>query len=614
MCGIAGLIGCEGVGVDKRYLTPMEEALKHRGPDGRGESFGGRVGLVMRRLSIIDVAGGGQPLYNEDRSVEIVGNGEIYNYVEIKRELLKAGHKLRTGSDIEMVVHLYENYGEKCVDFLRGMFVLALYDKKKRRVLLIRDRMGEKPLYWTKTGEGIAFASEMKALLKAKGIKKTLNREAINDYFHFFYVPEPQTMFLGIKKLSPGTMLIIDLDSDKVEEKQYWNPGGILPKLEGDPTKKIREVFKESCLLTLRSDVPVGISLSGGIDSGAILAATAPFYKDRMKAFSIGYEGKPKSDERQMARKLAKRFKVEFIEKEISVKEVVNHFPRLVWDMDDPIADIAGHSIYSVSRLARDNKVPVLLGGLGGDELFWGYPWTGEAIKTTLSRINHRGWRDWWSRIMEGGEKNKMTFYQLNPGFNYTKQFTNKLFANRFRGSLGNAMADRYMDLEGEVTALGVAKKGLDLIRDVWLLSNCIALGDRLSMAASIELRSPFLDYRLVETVLTSKKAVLGFEKQPKYWLKKAVRGILPEEVLNRPKQGFTPPVSEWLKGILQKYISLLKGGFLTGEGIISTQGVRILSDTWLGLPMYWYAIYQIVLLEIWGREYYYQQEPEELR
>lgn len=613
MCGIAGKIVKGNRRVDKKQVNILQDALSHRGPDGDGEEVKGKVGLGMRRLSIIDIDGGQQPLYSEDKRIVVVGNGEIYNYIELQKELKKKGHSLRTGSDIETIAHLYEDYGWRCVEHLRGMFAVALYDKKTQKIILMRDRFGEKPLYWAKVPNGIVFSSEMKSILKAKGISKKINFDSINKYFHYFYVPEPETMFEGINKLPPANILILDLKTWKSEMIHYWKPAEIQPVKTKNISEKIRETLAESCRMTLRSDVPVGISLSGGIDSGAILALSAPFYKEKMKAFSIGYKGRPASDERQMAKKLARKFKVEFVEKEISTEEVVDHFPQLVWDMDDPIADIAGHSIYSVNKLAHDNDIKVLLGGLGGDELFWGYPWMAEAVKKSINDFGSRSFLNRFGSLFGGDRQRQMTFYQTNPGFKTTDQFVSKLFTSAFAKKVNMQLVNQYMNFDGDSEA-DVAKKAMDLIRNVWLVSNCIDLGDRLSMSTSVELRSPFLDYKLAETVLSSEEAVLGYQRPPKYWLKKALKDVLPNEVLNRPKRGFTPPVTDWIRQILGRYIHLIEDGFLVNEKIVGASKAKWLSKGHLGLPMYWYAIYQIVLLEIWGRLYFYNQKVEELK
>ncbi len=618
MCGIYGRISFERELVSKTESSQIDRSMIHRGPDGKGAYTNPFAHLGMRRLSIIDVKGGDQPIYNEDKSIAIVFNGEIYNYLELSRALKRKGHKFRTVSDTETIVHLYEEEGINCLKKLRGMFAFTLVDEKHKKIFIVRDRMGEKPLYWSSTPHGLVFASEMKSILKFKGIDKELNTSAFDEYFHFNYIPEPYTAFRNIQKLPAGCFLDIDIKAKTVEQKRYWDPSQIQITNNQDPTEQIRETFAQSCRLMLRSDVPVGISLSGGVDSSSILAFAAPAYKDTMKAFSIGYEGTPPSDERQMARTLANQFKVEFVEAELKTKDVVDSFPDLVWKGDDPIADIAAYSIFSVNHLSRENDVPVMLGGLGGDEMFWGYPWTQEAIKSAISPQN----LSWRSTVKKGFEsifkiphpkEHYLNFYNQNPHYLLAESFLKPLYEPDYRRRLVFDNNLKYMKFNPE-NKLSTAKHGMDLIRDLWLFSNCIALNDRLSMASSIELRSPFLDYKLVELSLSSKKVVEGYCMPQKYWLKKAMKGVLPDEVLNRPKRGFTPPVGDWLRGILKEYLELTRGGFLETEKIIDVNRMKLIRRTWNTLPMYWYQLYQLVLLELWGRMYYYDQTVDDLK
>lgn len=609
MCGIAGIITKKNNLIDRDELMKIQDSMKHRGPDGGGVNDSRRVGFCMRRLSIIGLKTGKQPICNETGSIEVIANGEIYNYREIVKRLKGRGHEFKTKSDIEVIVHLYEELGIDFIDKLRGMFAIALFDKKKGLVYLVRDRMGEKPLYWTKTKKGVVFASEMKSLLQTDGINKSLNYSSIDRYFHYYYIPEPETMFKSVKKLKAGSYLEINLNDFKVKEVLYWDPTKIITNNLKDPSELIRTTFADSCKLTLTSDVPVGISLSGGIDSGSILALSAPFYKDKMKAFSIGYEGTPPSDERKLAKELAKKFKVEFIERELKEKNVVDSFPDLVWKGDDPIADIAGCGIYSVNSLARENGVKVLLGGIGGDELFWGYPWTSRAVCKTLDQYSN------W-QLGFFGKKPQMYFYDENLGFVAARNFISKMYDKKFKSKIEKNNSIKMMSSEGVdlKDKKFVAKRGMDLIRDVWLKSNCIALNDRLSMSASVELRSPFLDYKLVEIALGSYKNVMSFDKDPKYFFKKAMKGILPDEVLTRKKQGFTPPVADWLKGINNTYIHLLSDGFLVEKNILNRKKVSGLMKKLEKFSAYKYSIYQLILLEIWGREFVFNQKPAELK
>lgn len=592
MCGIAGIINLNKGKVKTSELKGLQNALKHRGPDGAGQIVSEHVGLAMRRLSIIDVEGGDQPLFNEDKTIEIIGNGEIFNYLELQKELKVKGHKLRTGSDIETAIHAYEEWGVNAVKKFRGQFALALHDKRKGVVVLFRDRMGEKPIYITEINGSVYFASEMKALITLPGFNKSLNMSAIDLFFHYYFIPEPLTLFKDTYKLAAGSYQIYDYKHGAKKHMQYWNPNDIKTTSKSDPTKQIKETFSKACTLTLRSDVPVGISLSGGIDSGAILAFSAPQYKEVMNAFSIGYEGTPQSDEREMARALAKQFKVNFIESEIKVKDVIKHFPKLIWDCDDPIADIAAHSIYEVSKIARKNGVKVLLGGAGGDELYWGYPSTIEATQTNIKQFS--GIRKFINNDFVYQNPNPETTGKIIRAL-YSRSFKNMIVKNNFKTPIGKIK---------NKTALGIAKKSMDLVRDVWLKSDVITLGDRMSMAASIELRCPFLDYKLVENSLSSKKNVEAYKLGQKYYFKKAMEGILPNDVMQRPKRGFTPPVGVWISGIIKKYSKLLKDGFLVKEGILDKNKINFSQKILSVIPTY--TAYQLLVLELWGRQYVY--------
>lgn len=602
MCGIVGIINFDNKRIDKqssssikKTLSSMQNSIKHRGPDGKGSFFYKNTGIAMRRLSIIDIKGGDQPLFNENKTIAIVGNGEIYNYLELQKELTQKGHILRTKSDIETITHAYEEWGLSCFSKFRGMFAISMIDIKNNKVIIARDKMGEKPLYFTQINNSYYFGSELKSLINIPKFDKTINFSAIDLFFHYYYIPEPQTPFLYVKKVKSGSYLEIDLETADINEVIYWDPTKIKTNIKGDPTKLIRKEFKKACEFSLRADVPIGIALSGGIDSGSILAVSAPKYKKRMKAFSIGYEGFQYSDEREMAKKLAKEFNVDFIEKEIKTKSVISHFPRLVWDTDDPIADIAAHSIYEVNKLARANGIKVLLGGNGGDEIFWGYPSTIDALNKSLKKQS-------FVESITGGKKIRYN----NPDPKSVGLFIERLYSNKFK----NSLTSNYLSVIKNVNLKDkdlVINATLENLRNLWLKSNVITLGDRMSMAASVELRSPFLDYKLIELALSSKKNLSSFKDGQKVYFKKAMKGILPDEVLNRPKRGFTPPVATWIQGMLKKYGPLIKNGFLVKENIIDKTKINLISNLINEIPSY--TAYQLLVMEIWGRLYVYNEK-----
>ncbi len=634
MCGITGFITSPSSTMTPATVHKMLGALYHRGPDGEGVSFSKRVGLAMRRLAIIDVEGGDQPLYNENKKIEVVGNGEIYNYIELQRLLKRRGHHLRTGSDIETPAHLYEDEGEAFVKRLRGMFALALYDKQKKLVFLIRDRLGEKPLYYMKTSQGIVFSSELKSILKARRSKFKLDPQAVDEFFHFCYVPEPRTMFSQVQKLPAGHYARIDLKTMEMKIVQYWNPLDIPAQSGKIKPTEISDQFQEACRLTLRSDVPVGLALSGGIDSSAILCYSAPQYKDTLRAFSIGYEGQPITDERAVARRLCKEYKIEHVEDEIRDQDVVKDFPSVVYAIDDPIAELAAHSIHGVYKLARKHNTKVILGGIGGDELFWGYSWVSQAARASVTKSKFFAQSSILAEVARELEpyqqpgrfrpflnqlnylfqpKDQLIFNDVRPNFVNGELFSTKFYTKHF--------ADQVQEGRYDFLQHSISVPETDLIRQIafllhsrWLFSHAIPINDRLSMANSVELRSPLLDYKLFETFYCSKQLLKGYKHPSKYWLKKALRGTVPNYILNRPKQGFTPPVKRWLFSLIHNYFYLLEDGYLIELGILDANRVRLLGKTWLLTAPFWFQVFEMIVLEVWCREYLGGEKPSEIK
>ena len=351
MCGIAGIISSEPLSVSHtKSVERMNNALIHRGPDSEGIFNDRHIALAHRRLSIIDLATGDQPLYNSDRSLVLIANGEIYNFIELREELKGKGCIFSTNSDCEVIVYLYAHYGIECLHYLRGMFAFALWDKKRKRLLLARDRMGEKPIYLFEKDNHIVFSSEMKSLLTSGLVPFSLDPHAVNEYFHYQYVPEPKTPIKGVRKLAPAHYMTIDIDNWHVIEKQYWCMRDASP-LTGDPSELIQCELNRISELVIRSDVPVGVALSGGLDSSAIAALAVRKSPDTMHAFSVGYPGRPSCDERQEARAFADALKMPFHEIELTTEEMVDFFPELVFLRDDPIADISGFCYYRLRTL-----------------------------------------------------------------------------------------------------------------------------------------------------------------------------------------------------------------------------------------------------------------------
>lgn len=571
MCGIYGLIDLELRDLPfSPLLARMGGIIEHRGPDDSGQYVGRGVGLGMRRLSIIDVSGGHQPISNEDETVWLVLNGEIYNFQELRLRLEKNGHRFRTKTDTETIVHLYEEEGAGFLKRLRGMFGLALWDAKQERLVLARDRVGEKPLYVKREPNRLLFASELKSILEADPAPRKLNFLALQEFLALGYVPAPLTLLEGIEKLLPGHCLIIE--KGRIRDEEYWDcpAGPVEHRSEGEWIELVREKIVEAVKMQLVSDVPLGAFLSGGIDSSTIVATMARLTGRPVKTYSIGYDGdQTYYNELPDAKVVAQAFATDH--HEIIVRPNVSELlPELVWHLDEPIADSACLTTYLVSRLARES-VTVILSGVGGDELFGGYrrylgnsvnrwfqllpgPIRRSWIPGLLKRIpQDRGsaWKDYAryaAAFTRTADQDPATRYMSYVTL-FSRQMQQELLAGDKRApSTGNSA-------ESALAAYfcrGSSEDGLNQTMYVDLKTSLpddlLALTDRMSMAASIECRAPLVDYELVELAarMPSRLKVRGFEM--KYLLKKVVAPWVPRRVIERKKRGFGAPVGGWLR------------------------------------------------------------------
>lgn len=637
MCGIAGIISKEPLQPEHaEQVARLSKGMLHRGPNGDGEFSAPHIAMAMRRLSIIDLAHGWQPLYNEDQSLVLIANGEIYNFIELRKQLQAKGHTFKTGSDCEVILHLYEEHGTDCVQHLRGMFAFALWDSRRNKLILARDRMGEKPLYLFERDGQIFFCSELKTLLHTGKVQFQLDPHAIDCYFHYQYVPEPMTPIKGVRKLPPATVMTISADPWHVEEWCYWRMEDA-PPLEGDPAKLIRAALEDISELIIRSDVPVGIALSGGMDSSAIAALVSKRYQGAMHAFSVGYPGRPFHDERAKAKALADHLSMPFHEVEISTDDMVDCFPELIGWQDDPIADISGYGYYAVMRAALEHNVPVMLQGQGGDELFWGYPWVRDAARQSFRKSSlgatgepkfgdyfklnpvpeawsKRGLWNWgtslaglrssWEEFQRDrlSPREQAIFYDLTPDFRMARKNIGHCYEPQFIESLG--MSSAY---DPFTVPLPWARPDIlltKLVCQTYLLENGMTQGDRLSMKNSVELRLPLVDYRLVETVIGLRKTQSDLRLPPKSWLKDAVKDILPDWVMNRPKQGFRPPVKEWHRALFEKYGSRLENGFLTQAGVLTPQSAKAFAQGSFPEGAIVPLSFKALVLELWCRRF----------
>jgi asparagine synthase (glutamine-hydrolysing) len=568
MCGIYGIVefrqGCRPAAT---LLSKMGEIIRHRGPDDHGHYLNDQVALGMRRLSIIDLEGGHQPIANEDESVWVVCNGEIYNFRELRDELEKKGHNFRTHSDTEVIVHLYEELGLDLFKRLRGMFGIAIWDVHRRRLVLARDRLGKKPLYIARQSGRLLFGSEIKSILALNTVSRELNCSALNEYLTLGYVPAPLTLFKGIEKLLPGHYLVCE--KDKVSQYSYWDidPETVENLPEEEWVERVREKLIESIRIRLVSDVPLGAFLSGGIDSSAIVAAMAQMTDRPVKTYSIGFEGEDSFyNELPYAAIVARAFGTEH--HEIVVRpDVAELLPKLIWHMDEPIADSAFITTFLVSRLAAQS-VKVILSGVGGDELFGGYRrYLGDAfdryyhllpprlrqnwlpsILTRLPRDRHSNWKNLF-RYADAFVKSA----NLSPSeryMSYVTLFTSDAAAELQHHSLNGAGAtsEVMQHYFAQCTSAENLNQNMYVDLKTSLADDLLVLTDKMTMAVSLECRAPFMDHELVELAarMPAKLKVRGFTM--KYVLKKAVRPWLPAEILNRKKRGFGAPMGAWLR------------------------------------------------------------------
>lgn len=577
MCGIVGsLVFADSASViTEALIATMRDTMTHRGPDGCGVwvSSDGRVGLGHRRLSIIDLSdAAAQPMANEDGSLRLVFNGEIYNHAEIRRELESIGgyHWRTDHSDTEVIVHAFEQWGIDCLHKFRGMFAIALWDDKKRELWLIRDRMGVKPLYYAVNNGRITFASEIKALLRDPRQKRAVNEEALFHYLSFLTTPAPDTLFAGIGKLPCGTWLRIDADG-VIRTQRYWDvldnttPSGDLT--ESEVAKRILDELRVAVRLRKVSDVPVGVFLSGGIDSSTNAALFSEGPGERVKTFSIGYEGTYESYQNELvyARRVADEVGAEYHEKLLTADDLIDFLPQMIHLQDEPIADPVCFPVYFVSKLAREAGVVVCQVGEGADELFWGYPGWKTALR--LQHLNElpipRALKELGLAAMRAIGKDLSFSYEWlrrgaagQPVFwggaeAFTETHKWRLLSPRLRRELAGKTSweaiqpiRQHFDQKAQDPSWLNWMTYLDL--NLRLPELLLMRVDKMSMGVSLEGRVPFLDHKLVELAMSIPESMKTKDGTLKYILKKAVRGLIPNEIIDRKKQGFGVPIHEW--------------------------------------------------------------------
>ena len=565
MCGIAGIVAQRDQPVLAEELHAMCAALVSRGPDDEGAFVGHRAGLAMRRLSIIDLETGHQPVSNEDGSIWVVLNGEIYNYRQLRNELERRGHQFATSTDTEVIVHLYEERGDDCVHALRGMFAFAIWDERRQRLMLARDRIGIKPLYYGTVAGRFIFASELKAVLQLPEVERRLNWQAVAHLLAYATTPSNESIVEGIRKLEPGHRLWLEPDKEPVVER-YWELR-FLPdpqRSEEDTIEELRAKFRESVRYHLVSDVPVGAFLSGGIDSSAVVASMAMMATGRIKTFSIGFR-EQEFNELPYARLVAKRFGTDHHELvlEPDILDLLDHF---AWDLDEPFGDASAIPTYMVSRLASQ-QVKVVLSGDGGDELFGGYDsyvtegrdrWARflpATIRTLLAGV---------SGLLPEDARGKQFLEYLSKPDGERYLFANTLFRSGHQrelltGEAREQVAAAQPERPRLDRFLGWKGHWLSALQDhdfrYYLPLDILTKVDRMSMAHSLEARVPLLDHSFVEFAATIPADWKWHQGRTKHIFIKSLRGLLPDEILDRSKKGFGVPLNRWFRGPLRPLV-----------------------------------------------------------
>jgi asparagine synthase (glutamine-hydrolysing) len=637
VCGIAGYLNLSGAELDPRepHLAEMCRSIHHRGPDERGMKYIGPAALGMTRLSIIDLSSGQQPIANEDNNVWIVFNGEIYNFQELRERCLSQGHTFRTKSDTEVIVHLYEQYGVDCVQYLDGMFAFAIWDIAKQRLFIARDRMGEKPLHWAIFDNTFFYGSEIKTILSHPNAKRQLNPIAMQEYLAMESVPAPSTMFEGIHKLPPASYMLIEGGQVKVE--RYWSPDVNQIKIsEQEASERLFELLDRSVKLRMISDVPLGVFLSGGIDSSGVTALAARHSSQPIKTFSIGFPDQS-FDESDYAEQVSKHVGTEH-HKAIFTPELALSMMEELWTvLDEPIADASILPTYFLSKMTRKN-VTVALSGEGGDELFGGYPtyfahrlaaiW--RAIPAPLRQgvfapiinslpvsLNNLSFDYKLKRFISSAEEETMVRHLRWMGSIPIAQHSGLIKRSAF-DTVGGAPYQSHDDLVAKLTETrwlmqsingntNVIDAAMRLDTSCFLADQLLVKADRASMATSLEARMPFLAHPVAEFALSLPASMKVNNLTTKYLLKKTLSPLLPENIVKRPKKGFGIPVAKWLKGDFKVLVDeFLEEGYIKRQGIFEWAYLnRLLTDHYEGRADRRKELWTLIMFQRWWHKFF---------
>lgn len=627
MCGIVGIVNFAATErVEERDLRSMADIISYRGPDDEGFYIEGNIGLGHKRLSIIDIKTGHQPMGNEDETVWIVSNGEIYNYLELRQELIAKGHDFKTHSDTEVIIHLYEEYGVSCVDRLNGMFAFSLWDKNKHRIFAARDRLGIKPFYYYSDERCFAFASEIKALLKHKHVPRLPNYEGISDYLVFQFCLGDKTLFQSIRKLLPGHYLVLDTASFQLNISRYWDLDFTIDDNSSEDyfSDSLLMLIEDAVRIQLRSDVPLGTHLSGGLDTSIVTCLAAKLSGSQIRSFTGAFALGKEYDETDYAKLVARFANTEYLEVFPEASDFAETLPNLIYHLDEPVAGPGVFPQYFVSKLASE-KVKVVLGGQGGDEVFGGYTryiiaYLEQCIKGAVFQTQEEGkyvvtldsiipnlpvlqnytslLQHFWSEgLFESMDRRYFKLIDRTDG-------ENSLFTDEFRDEI-NKEYSPFEAFQQSFNRPGIGSyfNKMTCFDMKNLLPALLHIEDRTSMAVSLESRVPLLDHRIVELATSIPPQIKFRGGATKYILRRAVRNIIPREILDRKdKMGFPVPVSEWFQGELKDFVqSILLSERARSRHIYKSEEVEkaIRRERKFGRQ-----IWGPLCLELWFREF----------
>jgi asparagine synthase (glutamine-hydrolysing) len=620
MCGIAGRFNFDRLqAVSRDALVAMTDAVAHRGPDAGGYYLDGSIGLGHRRLSIIDLATGDQPIGNEDGSVQVIFNGEIYNFAEVRRELIGHGHRFRTNSDTEVIAHGYEQWGERCVDRFRGMFAFAVWDATARRLLLARDRLGVKPLYYAAVPGGIVFGSEIKSLLEDPEVPREWRADAIDAYLTLLYIPAPDTIYRGIHKLPPAHVLVAERGT--VRTSRYWDlefTGDGDPRREEDYLAELDAHLRDAVRLRLVSDVPLGAFLSGGIDSSTVVAYMVEASQTPPVTIAVGFDHQG-FDEVRHAETVARHLGCEF-HALTADPQVADLLPKLAWHFDEPFADSSAVPTYYVSKAARQ-LVTVALSGDGGDELWAGYArhrveqWEQRARTALGPATRAAGWLGQALPLSVKGARSLRHLasepdqaYAFKHAYGmFEPDAKGRLYSGDFRRAVnGHDAFASFRDAYQACRSSDPLDRSMYVDARTYMIDDVLTKVDRMSMAVSLEAREPLLDHKLLEFAARVPASLKLKDGRSKYLLRRVLEKRVPRSIIERKKNGFAAPIGEWLRGPLAPMTNeLLLDGRLRHRGIFNHAEVtRLWQEHRSGQGDHRHRLWQLIMLELWFRAF----------